>query len=116
MSTHQPAETNPTQDSRSFSFGPLPQHFQSNQEAHSKIIVNMTGSNGNGNGAQVGTLRVKQGLAQMLKGGVIVSCLFRFLHGDGCLAEGSVVTVDGQFSYSILCSKVMFALTRICEL
>lgn len=37
----------------------------------------MTESNGkasNGsNGAQVGTVRVKQGLAQMLKGGVIVS-------------------------------------------
>jgi len=32
--------------------------------------------NGNGNGsAQVGTIRVKQGLAQMLKGGVIVSML-----------------------------------------
>jgi hypothetical protein len=29
----------------------------------------------NGNGAQVGTLKVKQGLAQMLKGGVIVSSL-----------------------------------------
>jgi hypothetical protein len=39
-----------------------------------KII--MTGSNGNGNGngsAVVGTSTVKQGLAQMLKGGVIVS-------------------------------------------
>jgi len=36
----------------------------------------MTGTNGNGsngNGARVGTDRVKQGLAQMLKGGVIVS-------------------------------------------
>jgi pyridoxal 5'-phosphate synthase pdxS subunit len=34
----------------------------------------MTGANGNGNGApRVGTDRVKQGLAQMLKGGVIVS-------------------------------------------
>jgi pyridoxal biosynthesis lyase PdxS len=32
------------------------------------------GSNGNGNGsARVGTSTVKQGLAQMLKGGVIVS-------------------------------------------
>lgn len=28
--------------------------------------------NSNGNGARVGTERVKQGLAQMLKGGVIV--------------------------------------------
>jgi len=38
----------------------------------------MTGSsNGNGNGsARVGTDRVKQGLAQMLKGGVIVSSVF----------------------------------------
>lgn len=29
----------------------------------------------NGNGAAVGTVVVKQGLAQMLKGGVIVSAL-----------------------------------------
>jgi len=36
--------------------------------------TNGNGSNGNGNGsAQVGTSRVKMGLAQMLKGGVIVS-------------------------------------------
>jgi len=36
----------------------------------------MTGTNGNGNGsARVGTSTVKQGLAQMLKGGVIVSLL-----------------------------------------
>ena len=34
--------------------------------------TNGNGSNGNGS-AQVGTTRVKQGLAQMLKGGVIVS-------------------------------------------
>ena len=34
----------------------------------------MTGTNGsNGNGATIGTAKVKQGLAQMLKGGVIVS-------------------------------------------
>ena len=33
----------------------------------------MTGTNGNGNGAKIGTDKVKQGLAQMLKGGVIVS-------------------------------------------
>lgn len=35
----------------------------------------MTGTNGsNGeNGAKIGTSKVKQGLAQMLKGGVIVS-------------------------------------------
>eukprot|EP00985_Skeletonema_marinoi_P011353 scaffold5393_cov99-Skeletonema_marinoi.AAC.5 len=31
----------------------------------------MTGTNGNGNGAKIGTDKVKQGLAQMLKGGVI---------------------------------------------
>ena len=46
----------------------------------------MTGTNGNGNGAKIGTDKVKQGLAQMLKGGVIVSshcsrhfflCVFR---------------------------------------
>lgn len=40
----------------------------------------MTGTNGNGNGAKIGTDKVKQGLAQMLKGGVIVSsqdsCVF----------------------------------------
>ena len=43
----------------------------------------MTGTNGsNGNGsARVGTDKVKQGLAQMLKGGVIVSVTF-------CLYEG----------------------------
>jgi pyridoxal biosynthesis lyase PdxS len=39
----------------------------------------MAGTNGNGNGngtaPRVGTDRVKQGLAQMLKGGVIVSTL-----------------------------------------
>ena len=42
----------------------------------------MTGTNGNGNGngngsAKVGTSTVKQGLAQMLKGGVIVSIIRR---------------------------------------
>jgi len=37
----------------------------------------MTGTNGaNGNGATIGTTKVKQGLAQMLKGGVIVSSFF----------------------------------------
>jgi pyridoxal biosynthesis lyase PdxS len=38
----------------------------------------MTETNGNGNGngsARVGTITVKQGLAQMLKGGVIVSVI-----------------------------------------
>jgi len=35
----------------------------------------MTGSNGNGNGAKVGTLKVKQGLAKMLKGGVIMDVM-----------------------------------------
>eukprot|EP00984_Skeletonema_dohrnii_P028257 scaffold18179_cov78-Skeletonema_dohrnii-CCMP3373.AAC.2 len=34
----------------------------------------MTGTNGNGNGAKIGTDKVKQGLAQMLKGGVISVC------------------------------------------
>ena len=38
----------------------------------------MTGTNGNGNGAKIGTDKVKQGLAQMLKGGVIVSCSIFF--------------------------------------
>jgi pyridoxal biosynthesis lyase PdxS len=38
----------------------------------------MSETNGNGNGtARVGTTIVKQGLAQMLKGGVIVSALKR---------------------------------------
>jgi len=37
---------------------------------------NGSNGNGNGNGARVGTSRVKQGLAQMLKGGVIVSSFF----------------------------------------
>lgn len=37
-------------------------------------MTDSNGSNGNGNGsARVGTSTVKQGLAQMLKGGVIVS-------------------------------------------
>ena len=40
----------------------------------------MAGTNGNGNGAKIGTDKVKQGLAQMLKGGVIVS----FLHSYVC--------------------------------
>lgn len=35
----------------------------------------MTGTNGNGNGAKIGTLKVKQGLAQMLKGGVIMDVM-----------------------------------------
>jgi len=36
----------------------------------------MAGANGNGNGsAQIGTLKVKQGLAQMLKGGVIMDVM-----------------------------------------
>jgi hypothetical protein len=35
----------------------------------------LNGGNGNGNGTLTGTDRVKQGLAQMLKGGVIVSQL-----------------------------------------
>jgi len=41
----------------------------------------MTGTNGNGSngngGAKIGTDTVKQGLAQMLKGGVIVSLVLR---------------------------------------
>lgn len=49
----------------------------------------MTGTNGsNGNGAKIGTDKVKQGLAQMLKGGVIVSLCFYFLvvlEIDGCI-------------------------------
>jgi len=36
----------------------------------------MTGANGtNGNGAKIGTLKVKQGMAQMLKGGVIMDVM-----------------------------------------
>ncbi len=41
----------------------------------------MTGTNGNGNGAKIGTDKVKQGLAQMLKGGVIVSSKDSFVFG-----------------------------------
>lgn len=39
----------------------------------------MTGTNGNGNGTapKIGTNAVKMGLAQMLKGGVIVSFSFK---------------------------------------
>lgn len=50
----------------------------------------MTGNgNGeNGNGAKIGTSKVKQGLAQMLKGGVIVSLPKPFVRqkvtGDAC--------------------------------
>jgi len=53
------------------------------QSIHSISVINtqthikMTGTNGaNGNGATIGTTKVKQGLAQMLKGGVIVSSFF----------------------------------------
>lgn len=35
-------------------------------------------SNGNGSQTTIGTVRVKQGLAQMLKGGVIVSQGYHF--------------------------------------
>lgn len=44
----------------------------------------MTGSNGNGS-ARVGTDRVKQGLAQMLKGGVIVSMVPNADRVDMCV-------------------------------
>ena len=48
-----------------------------NNAEYTVVMVGANGSNGNGqNGdhaARVGTIRVKQGLAQMLKGGVIVS-------------------------------------------
>jgi hypothetical protein len=51
----------------------------------------MTGSNGNSNGngsARVGTSTVKQGLAQMLKGGVIVSFfLYSFTLVNGRLGN-----------------------------
>lgn len=39
-------------------------------------MTESNGSNGNGSSARVGTDRVKQGLAQMLKGGVIVSVVY----------------------------------------
>jgi hypothetical protein len=69
----------------------------------------MTGSNGNGsngNEAQVGTLRVKQGLAQMLKGGVIVSVDFLVLHGDGLLGETECFGV-GRLSALFLCRSLI---------
>lgn len=48
--------------------------YQSNNKAK------MTGTNGtNGNGAKIGTEKVKQGLAQMLKGGVIVSSFMSYM-------------------------------------
>jgi hypothetical protein len=40
--------------------------------------IKMTETNGNGSQPTVGTVRVKQGLAQMLKGGVIVSSALYF--------------------------------------
>ena len=44
------------------------------KKSSSITMTETNGKNGsNGNGTRVGTLRVKQGLAQMLKGGVIVS-------------------------------------------
>jgi hypothetical protein len=49
---------------------------QKRRSKYNTNIETMTGTNGNGNGngsARVGTSTVKQGLAQMLKGGVIVS-------------------------------------------
>lgn len=55
----------------------------------------MTGTNGtNGNGAKIGTEKVKQGLAQMLKGGVIVSSFMSYMFcrnkssGCFCLRDG----------------------------
>lgn len=39
-------------------------------------MTETNGSNGSNGHAQIGTIRVKQGLAQMLKGGVIVSLVF----------------------------------------
>jgi hypothetical protein len=57
----------------------LGQHHHSRHIYFYKHFENkMSGTNGNGNGsARVGTSTVKQGLAQMLKGGVIVSALKR---------------------------------------
>ena len=52
----------------------------------------MTGTNGNGNGAKIGTDKVKQGLAQMLKGGVIVSSIFETLFV--CAAEDFIHCFD----------------------
>jgi hypothetical protein len=55
----------------------------------------MTGTNGNGNGAKIGTDKVKQGLAQMLKGGVIVSSR----------DVSATVSVLMCFAASVLCRK-----------
>lgn len=60
------------------------------------------GTNGNGGAAQIGTSRVKQGLAQMLKGGVIVSSSSYACCGrpdderlcSRCLCGGSVILCD----------------------
>lgn len=60
-----------------------------------------TNGNGNGNGARVGTDRVKQGLAQMLKGGVIVSLSNSFLPHDGTALTS---VRRGEFGTSCFCS------------
>jgi hypothetical protein len=56
----------------------------------------MTGTNGNGNGsngnARVGTSTVKQGLAQMLKGGVIVSYIMTAAVKTSNDFDGTTVT------------------------
>lgn len=52
----------------------LTKHHSPGFETRDHLIAKMTGTNGSSNGgARVGTTTVKQGLAQMLKGGVIVS-------------------------------------------
>jgi len=74
----------------------------------------MAGSNGsNGNGAKVGTDKVKQGLAQMLKGGVIVSfnslmcrCIIRlwmYARLLGFVGRGLEIAID-----TLLCAYDMF--------
>ena len=61
-------------------------------------MSNGNNSNGGNNGANVGTSRVKMGLAQMLKGGVIVRivCLFLIFclfHFSQCAKNQLVVVV-----------------------
>ena len=62
------------------------------------------GPNGSNGGAVVGTDRVKQGLAQMLKGGVIVSCI-QGENDDGIQLHRIIVFVvlDQATAQSVLC-------------
>jgi hypothetical protein len=57
-------------------------HHKASDEKQTITMAGSNGANGNGSNARVGTDRVKQGLAQMLKGGVIVSFTNGFLRSS----------------------------------